>query len=56
MFFECLFSHPFQCLRWRTREQVVPTTFRLNLSEEPCADGFLFALGQFVRFVDRTLK
>jgi hypothetical protein len=56
VFFECLFGHPLQNLgRW-SREEFVPATFRFDLSEKPGADRFLFALGQFVRFVDGALQ
>lgn len=56
MFFECLRGHSLQNSRRRPREEFVPTTFRLKLGEEPCADGFLVVLRQLVRFFDRTLK
>src|SRR5689334_3215049 len=56
MFFECLFPHPLQSVRRRAGKEFVPTTFRLDLGQEPCTDSFLLALGQLVRFLDRTFK
>jgi hypothetical protein len=44
--------HPLESFRWRTREQLVPSPFRLDFCEKPSADCFLFIIRKLLSFLD----
>ena len=47
---EGLGCHSLESFRWRTREQFVPSPFRLDFGEKPGADRFLFIIWKLLSF------
>src|SRR5258705_8413826 len=54
--FERFSAHLLESFRRRSRKKIIPTSFRINFREQPCADDLLLVIRQLLRFLDRALK